>query len=148
MGNWTLIYRTDADGLTTFGSVDELRRAVLNAADVKVLYSPQSNIWWSRYCSSVHVRRVGGTTVVAATFMEAADTTPAGGGIEFETPFALEYHIYNSTGVRSVLKFGYEDHNLISQDTDNIVPMRWYVKDYQVLTLDSIIGTLGGVFRR
>ena len=146
MGNWTLIYRTDAEGLTAFGSLDELSRAVLNGADVKVIYSPQQNVWWSRYCSSVNVRRVGGTTVVAATFMEAADTTPAGGGIQFETPFALEYHIYNSTGVRSMMKFGYQDHNLI-QDTDNLMPMRWFVKDHQVLTLDSIIGTLGSVFR-
>ena len=148
MGNWTLIYRTDAEGLTSFGSLSDLRTAVVNGADVKVIYSPQPSVWWSRYCSSVHVRGVGGTTIVAATFMEAADTTPGGGGIEFETPFAIEYHIYNSTGVRSVFKFGYQEHNLISQDTDNIVPMRWYVKDYQVPTLDYLIGTLSTVFRR
>ena len=147
MGNWTLIYRTDAEGLTVFGSVDELSRAVLNGADVKVIYSPQQNVWWARYCSSVNVRRVGGTTVVAATFMEAADTTAAGAGIQFDNPFALEYHIYNSTGARSLMKFGYHDHNQISQEIDNIMPMRWFVKDHQVLTFDSIIGTLGSVFR-
>ena len=148
MGNWTLIYRTNAEGITTFGSVSDLRAAVINGADVKVVYSPQTNIWWSRYCSSVHIRGVGGSTIVAATFMEAADTTAGGGGIEFDTPFALEYHIYNSTGVRSVLKFGYQEHNLISQDTDNIVAMRWYVKDYQLPTIDYLVATLGNVFRR
>ena len=148
MSNWTLIYRTDSQGSTTFGSLDSLRNAVMSGADVKVIYSPRQNVWWSRHCSSIYVSRSGETTVVAATFMEAADTTTIAGGIDFNTPFAVEYHIYNGTGRRSIWKFGHQNHTPITQDSDNIVPMRWYVKDYQASSLlNSIIDVVGSIFR-
>jgi hypothetical protein len=79
--------------------------------------------------------------------MEAADTTSTGSGIDFDTPFALEYQIYNSTGIRSVWKFNYQNHNPVSHNSDNIVPMRWYVEDYHVRSLwDSITTTIGRIF--
>jgi len=63
--------------------------------------------------------------------MEAADTNPTQSGISFaDDPFALEYHIYNTTGVRVVVKFDYQTRNLIANNT-NIVSMKWYVKDFE-----------------
>jgi hypothetical protein len=126
--SWTLIYETDSNGNQINGSLERLRSAVISAADVKVIYRPQANIWWSRNCSSIHVSRPGGLILVAATFMEAADTSPTGIGIDFDSPFLLEYHIYNSTGVRSLIKFNYQNHTVTSSNS-GIVPMKWYVKD-------------------
>lgn len=128
---WTLIYATDSQGNQVTGNLAELRRAVIAGADVKVIYNSQADIWWSRNCSSIQVSQPGGNILVAAIFMEAADTSSTGIGIDFDTPFALEYHIYNSTGVRSIIKFDYQNHTKISSNNRNIIPMKWYVKDYE-----------------
>jgi hypothetical protein len=65
--------------------------------------------------------------------MEAADTRFSGLGIDFvKDPFALEYHIYNTTGERFFMKFNYQDHALIS-DSHSIMRMKWYVKDYEIV---------------
>jgi hypothetical protein len=130
--SWSLIYHTDASGVPVFGSLQEFRGAVLAGADVKILYSPGTNVWWSRNCSSINVMRSGASTVIAATFMEAADTrvSGSGGGLEFEEPFALEYHIYNTTGVRVVRKFNYQNHAPLPVNTVSTVAMKWFVKDY------------------
>ncbi len=145
MSDWTLIYETDSEGISIFGSLVRLRNAVIKGADVKVIYSPQQNVWWSRNCSSIHFSRSGGTIIVAATFMEAADTNRDAVGIDFSTPFALEYHIYNGTGIRSLWKLDYQNHTLISQNSD-IVPIKWYVKDYRVSFRDSIVDFVGDFF--
>src|SRR6266850_67159 len=103
---WSLIYETDAAGGHVAGRLSGFRDAVLAGADVKVIYSPRSSVWWSRNLSSVYVTHPGGTTIhIAGTYMEAADTNPTQSGISFaDDPFALEYHIYNTTGVRVVVK--------------------------------------------
>jgi hypothetical protein len=128
---WTLIYSTDATGAPVLGSLQEFRSAVLAAADVKIVYQTGANSWWSRNCSSINLTRPGGSTLIAATFMEAADTRASGSGLDFEEPFALEYHIYNTTGVRVVRKFKYQDHTLLPVDTTRIIAMKWFVKDYE-----------------
>ncbi len=142
MGNWNLIYATDSSGNPTSGSLSQLRNAVAAGADVKVLYSPAQNIWWSRYCASVTYFKQGGNDVVSAIFMEAADTTQTVNGLDFETPFALEYQIYNSLGTRVLWKFDYETQTLRTSESDRIMPMRWYVKDYYV-SFWRIIADLG-----
>ena len=84
MSDWTLIYSTDSGGAPVFGSLSALKVAVLAAADVKVMYSPRSGIWWSRYCASVSTRGSGSSSLVSATYMEAADTKVGATGLEFE----------------------------------------------------------------
>src|SRR4051812_12467338 len=126
MSNWTLIYSTDSAGAVDFGSVPELRAAVFLGADVKIIYRTRSGTWWSRYCPSVSIQGPGGSSsMVSATYVEAADTTFGSKGLEFATPFAIEYHIYNSNGVRQVHKTGHD------QPETSFVPMRWYVRDYE-----------------
>jgi hypothetical protein len=129
---WNLIYATNSFGDAVAGDLGEFRNAVLAGADVKVLYSPDEDIWWSRNCSSVTVIGVGSGTHIAATFMEAADTSySAGDGLDFDEPFSLEYHIYNTTGVRVNAKFEYQNQTLRGKRS-KILPMKWYVKDYSL----------------
>jgi hypothetical protein len=123
MSDWSLIYATDASGAVTKGSVMELRLAVMSGADVKVMYSTAPGVWWSRYCASASVRGSGASRLVSATYMEAADTQDGSQGLEFATPFAVEYQIYNSNGVQQMHKGG--------RTVSKVVTMRWYVRDYQ-----------------
>lgn len=138
---WTLVYETDSSGNQVAGSLTQLRKAVLNAADVKVIYKPSANTWWSRYCDSVTVRGGGSQTVIAATFMNAADTTSGVGGLDFEdNPFAVEHHIYNSSGRRAFVKLHYKERDII-QNSPSTIPMKWFVKDYTipwVFELDAV----------
>jgi hypothetical protein len=95
---WSLIYETDSSGNPVFGDLGEFRDAVFAGADVKILYNPGGNSWWSRNCSSINVTRPGGTILIAATFMEAADTRFSGLGIDFvKDPFALVEHFVSSS---------------------------------------------------
>jgi hypothetical protein len=136
---WTLVYATDESGAES-GSREALRNAILHGADVKILYRPSPGIWWSRNCSSINLRVSEGIAYIAATFMEAADTSFVDGvGLDFNrAPFALEYHIYNTTGARAMVKFHYQDHNLLS-DEITTMPMRWFVKDYVVPSVSVTI---------
>ena len=129
---WTLVYETNGSGVQVAGSMQEFKHAVLTGADVKISYNTLGTRWWSRKCSSVNVIPVSGTTVIAATFMEAADTMfiEKEKYLDFMDPFALEYHIYSSTGVRVTMKFNYYDHSLISRECE-YKPMKWFVKDYE-----------------
>ena len=122
MSDWTMIYSTDAGGGVSGGSLLELDHAVRAGADVKVVYNSGAGVWWSRYCPSVRSRRAGTSRLVTAAYMVAADTDEAGGQLEFAAPFAIEYHLFNSNGVRVMSKGG--------QSTTDTVAMRWYVKDY------------------
>jgi hypothetical protein len=124
MADWTLIYSSDAQGKAVKGSVNALRLAVVNGADVKILYSTGSSLWWSRYCSSVTSRVQNGNPLVAATYVQALDTTGVNGNLEFAQGGAIEYHIYNSTGMRVMMKNGSVQRG--------VVPMKWYVKDYDI----------------
>ena len=146
MSNWTLIYSSDANGNAVTGSVSALAAAVRSAADVKVLYNPSQGVWWSRYCSSATVRGTGSASTVAATHMEAADTQ-GGGEIEFAAPAAVEYHIYNSNGVRKLLKLNLQTHQVLANQTQRM-PMRWYVKDYRVFPLFAIADLVNADFER
>ena len=51
MSAWKKIYETDQTGATVFGNLSDFRVAVMNGADVKVLYSTTFGTWWSRCCS-------------------------------------------------------------------------------------------------
>lgn len=123
MSDWSLILSTDGNGAITMGSVADLRAAVIAGADVKVVYGTGGGVWWSRYCPSVSARGSGSSALVSATYMEAADTVAGAQGLEFATPFALEYQIYNSNGVQQMVKNG--------RSQSKVVPMRWYVRDRQ-----------------
>lgn len=141
MSDWTLIYSTDATGAAVVGSVADLSSAVRAGADVKIIYNSGPGVWWSRYCDSVSTRGTASTRLVSATYMKAADTRLGGSGVEFEVPFAVEYHIYNSNGFYWMSKGG--------DSTNRIVPMRWYVKDYNLpwipfLVVDWIFGRSKG----
>ncbi|GAB2469606.1 hypothetical protein GCM10011375_40200 [Hymenobacter qilianensis] len=141
MSDWTLIYITDSTGTAVVGSVADLTRAVRAGADVKVIYNSGPGVWWSRYCESVSTRGTGSARLVSATYMRAADTRVGGTGLEFEVPFAVEYHIYNSNGVYWMSKAG--------NSTYRTVPMRWYVKDYKLPSIfDQIRDIRDRVFRR
>lgn len=143
MSDWQLIYATDSTGAAVSGSVEDLSTAVFRGADVKIVYNPtpDSGIWWSRYCASVSTRRVGGARLVTATYSQALDTAVGGSGVEFAVPFAVEYHIYNSNGVQLMSKGG--------SASSRIVAMRWYVKDYRSPSIVSALqAALGQVFVR
>jgi hypothetical protein len=136
MSDWSLIYRTNENGDVVSGSLSGLREAVLDAADVKVLYQTQGGTWWSRYCPSVTVGGSGPSTVVSAVFMHAADTVSAAGGLAFADPFAIEYHLFNSTGIRAMVKVG-ANGEVVDIDRDTLA-MRWYVRDRQWSPRDLI----------
>ena len=68
--------------------------------------------------------------MISATYSEAVDTTAGVGGLEFNVPFAVENHIYNSTGVRNVQKIS-GTGDVVAEDSKTI-PMRWYVRDYEL----------------
>lgn len=130
--DWSLIYSTGANGQPLAGDLNDFKSAVLAGADVKLIYWTGHG-WWSRNCNAVNVSDRARIPVIAATMMEVADTQQTGNGTEFkQNPFAYEFHIYNSTGMRHVMKFDYKDHSLISQDKKTI-PIRWYVKDYKII---------------
>ena len=60
--------------------------------------------------------------------MEIADTVQQGFGLDFvKSPFALEYHIYNTSGIRIVVKADYETHQLIAHQSDDLA-MSWFKK--------------------
>jgi len=130
MSDWNLIYSTNASGTPVFGTVTALRTAVMSGADVKVIYNPSGGVWWSRQCLSVSSRGGFNSPLVSATHVEALDTQDGSSGLEFNTPIALEYHIYNSNGVRNLQKIGSGGGLLFSESKK--MPMRWYVKDYTV----------------
>ena len=138
MSAWKKIYETDQTGATVFGNLNDFRAAVIHGADVKVLYSTTFGNWWSRYCSSVNVSGFGSNTRIAATFMEAADTQSVAGGLGFITnPFAIEYHLFNTSGARAFVKVRHSDQSILTQST-NIIRMRWYVKDYELSPLIAV----------
>jgi hypothetical protein len=138
MGDWFLIYSTDATGAPLTGSVNELAQAVRAGADVKVIYTAGPGISWSRYCASASTRTAGGATLVSATYAEAADTQVSGNALAFAAPFAVEHHIYNSNGVQWMSKGG--------TNTQRVVAMRWYVKDYEAPSL--LLAGIRAIFGR
>ena len=124
MGDWALIYATDASGNKVSGSLGALRVAVMHAADVKVMYLT-GNRWWSRQCLSATVPTNDDNYVVSATCTEAVNTNSGANGLEVAVPLQLEQQVYNSSGWRSRATGG-------KLDQPDRVPMRWYVRDYHV----------------
>ena len=124
MGDWKLIYATDAAGAVTSGTLNALRSAVMHGADVRLMYKKGDN-WWSRECSSACVYRSGTTTVISATYAMALDTERDSKGLALASPVQLERHIYNSTGWRRTATGS-------TIDAEDRVAMRWYVRDYDI----------------
>jgi hypothetical protein len=149
---WQKVYEHGANGIVTSGSINVLRDAVYRGADVKVRYRGQTGRleWdWTRRFASVTVTVDHGnlgkddTIVVSGVMTDIPDTdlnivrlpgtenTPGGvgggGGRSFAQPFALEWHIYNTSGQRQVVKFDAVTHQVVSDDTDQRA-MSWYVR--------------------
>jgi hypothetical protein len=102
-------------------------------------------VWWTRYCPSVSTKGTGNSALITAIYMEAADTVQGGSGIEFATPLAIEYQIYNSNGVRKLSKVDHQNRVVITNDS-RMMPMRWFVRDYQVGV--DVASALKGLVRR
>ena len=137
MADWRLIYATDGTGAVTSGSFAELFHAAINGGDIKVRYSPQSGTWWVRYCQSVTVRGKSGEGVVAATYSDAINTSAGPGEVVIDGPLTLEYHVYNSSGLRSFAK-----RNPVTgqvQTEERVMPMAWYARDYPLSLLERLI---------
>lgn len=146
MADWGLIYATDAAGAVTFGSLLELDRAASRGGDIKVAYRPATGVWWSRYCASVTVRGTGIARSVAATYSDALDTGDRPEGVAVGAPLQLEYHVYNSSGFRSFVRFNPATGDVHTELRR--MPMRWYARDYEVPLFQWLVTSLVGVFRR
>ena len=133
MGTWTLVYATEPDTASSppaikilAGTLTALRDAVVNAADVKVLYRPRSGQWQAITCTNVVVRGSGiRLQVIAQGSLVLAINSPEGNGLGAES-FAFE-----SGG--SVAANRHDPvHRNNASGTFVPAPLRWYVRDYEV----------------
>lgn len=139
--SWRKAFEHWGNGQTRSGSIDSLVSAVRKGADVKVTYQlggGGEDILWSRTLSSVTVTRTDIATVVSGVLTDIPDTTvnigpldnnaPGGtGGRTFEQPAAYEWQVFNTSGLRTVLKFDAATHQQSSSTSDNL-SMAWFVR--------------------
>ena len=133
MGIWTLVYATEPDTASTppatkvlAGTLKALRDAVVNAADVKVLYRPRSGQWRAITCSAVLAKGSGTRLqVIAEGSLALAINSPAGNGL------GAESYAFDSGGFVAESR-----HDPVHRNNGNgafvAAPLRWYVRDYEV----------------
>lgn len=131
MGTWSLIYATEPNEpklvpaiKVVAGTAKALRDAVLNAADVKVLYLVKTGVWRAITCSAV-LPTTDRIQVIAQGFLALASNSPPGDG------FAAESFLFDSHGY-----FAHSHYDAVTgrhgSGTLAATPMRWYVRDYQL----------------
>ena len=135
MGTWTLVYATEPNEpneklavRVVAGTLKDLRDAVVNAADVKVLYRPPSapSQWRAVTCTSIEVKGTGSRTqVIARGGMALASNSPLGDG------FAAESFMFHSMSA-----VAHDLYNAVNGDHGGgalaVAALRWYVRDYDV----------------
>lgn len=133
---WRKVYENAADGSRVSGSLSELVKAVKAGADVQIRYFRSSGVAgiqyveWHRTSSSATIAGAasGGTSIVSCIFVDIPDTQLAGGsGRHFIQPFATEWQVFNTTGVRQTVKFNHQTSAVISDNLDNL-GVAWYVR--------------------
>lgn len=154
---WERIYEHNAGGTPVFGSLDTLLLFAGDGADVKVrVSSSQSsqNIVWFHRLHSVTVAQSpdsGTTPVISGMITTIPSTTLAItstehstiGQLDFAEPFSFEWHIYNTTGKRRVVKLRNQEYSrwpltgrisrcqrqpvVLSDELDNI-RVGWYIR--------------------
>src|SRR5688572_5718023 len=106
---WKRIYEHDSNGSGTFGTVNDLVKAVKAGADVQVRYYRNAGVpgfrrvEWHRTALSTTIAdtNLGGTPIVSCAFTDIPDTDlVAATGRQFRQPFAIEWTLFNTTGVR------------------------------------------------
>ncbi len=124
-----LIYAHDVAGNGTAGTIEDLIEAVKQGRSISILYSV-SDTTWVRACPSVSV--VGGvvscyvTDVLSTTNLD--NTNGVFGAKTFESPRALEAHIYDTLGYRAVIKrdfFTGAELSVVLPAQGNLA-LRWY----------------------
>ncbi|WP_299409991.1 hypothetical protein [uncultured Roseobacter sp.] len=98
------VYSHDEAGNAKDGSLADLRQAVQRGESITVSYT-SGGITWYRACPSVSI--YGG--VVSCYIQEVLDTTDGGGARTFDSPRAIEAHIYDTTGYRAAIKKNFFD---------------------------------------
>lgn len=149
MGTWTLVYATELNEpnekpqvRVAAGSLKDLRDAVVNAADVKVLYRPNPGQWRAVTCSSIQVKGTGSKTeVIARAGMALASTSPLGGGLaaesfSFHSASTASHSHYDSVG------------DVYGWGATEFVGLRWYVRDYDVPFWTNARDQLPSVFQK
>ncbi len=94
-----LLYSHDAAGNPTTGDLAALSAAIREGAQISVSYE-SGGIFWARQCSSASIYN----GVVSCYITGVLDTTDGGGARTFDSPRAIEAHIYDTTGYRAAIK--------------------------------------------
>jgi hypothetical protein len=133
---WRKVYENRADGTAFSGDIDDLVDAIEAGADVKVRYFFSSfpiQGQWTRTCSSVTFAEdedsgSAGPRVVSCMVTDIPDTqVDLSQGRRFETPPAVEWQAFNTTGQRQTLEFDQQTGQLVSDTTTNL-QMAWFVR--------------------
>ena len=135
MSTWSLVFATEptepnAQPQTNVvaGTLKDLRDAVVNGADVKVLYRPTPNQWRAVTCSVVLVKgSASRTQVVAEGALPLALNSPLGDG------FGTESFAFDSGGFVAHSRFdSVAGGHGQAGGAFFAAPLRWYVRDYEV----------------
>lgn len=133
MGTWSLVYATEPNEpnakpaiKVVAGTLKALRVAVVSAADVKVLYRPKAGQWRAITCHDVLAKGSGTKVeIVASASVALALNSPKGNGLGAES-FA-----FDSAGFVAHSRYDpVSGRNGIGAFV--AVPIRWYVRDYDV----------------
>ena len=140
---WTEIYQNGPNGNRVSGSFDDLKSNVLRGADVKVGYTLTTaegffNFFWRRLCSATVTEELdfpndpGNTErrfTVSGIVTDIPDTDvgPNSTGRVFAEPFAVEWHMFNTSGLRQVVKFDRQTQSVIS-NTKSFLQISWYIR--------------------
>ena len=133
MGTWSLVYATEPNTPNALpaikvvaGTLKALNDAVVNGADVKVLYRPKAGQWRAITCCAVMAKGSGSRIqVVAEASLTLAINSPVGNGLGAES-FA-----FDSSGF-----VAHSRHDPVNRNNAMgafaAAPLRWYVRDYIV----------------
>jgi hypothetical protein len=141
--DWEKVYEHAADGSAVSGSLLSLIIAVKLGADVQIRYFRPGvrrirRVEWHRTCSSVTIAEAeggllgGGRHIVSCAFTDIPDTRlDAGTGRTFiQEPYATEWQLFNTTGMRHMVKFDAQTSAVIADSQDNL-GIAWYVRCYR-----------------
>ena len=130
---WRQVYENNPDGTRFSGNLNDLLRAVRAAADVHIKYRRPTEdgfIEWHRTAMHTSINP-GGTRppVVSCAFIDVPDTTNDAAGRRFITdPYALEWVIFNTSGVRHTSKFDARTRAIIGSPVADRLQIAWYVR--------------------
>lgn len=136
---WELVYEHNSDGSPRFGSIDHLLFYVQEGYDIKVRHfesSGRHEVHWLRTLRHVTTFQSGsGRTIISGTFADIPATgfeiTPGDpfstAELVFSGSFANEWHVYNTTGQRRVVRFRMRNGS-VAADSLTSHRLGWYVR--------------------